>query len=260
MDGRRGDHVERLSARAAAGGVFTDFDGVLAPIVEVPDEATPVEGAVEALAHLLRRWARVGVVSGRPVNFLARHVPDPRVDLHGLYGLEYRRSGRLGHHPNAGAWRETVADVAELARRKIADGVRVEDKAVSLTVHYRERPDLAGAVTEFASVQARRSGLVARPAKMSIELHPPIEVDKGSVLRAEGETLDAVVYLGDDVGDLSGFLALDELSRSGREVLKVAVETGATPVELTDAADLVLADQDDAVRLLEALADGPPGG
>ena len=42
--------------------------------------------------------------------------------------------------------------------------------------------------------EAARSGLVARPAKMSVELHPPIAADKGTVLEALAGGLGAVCF------------------------------------------------------------------
>ena len=47
-------------------GVFTDFDGTLAPIVDDPAEARPLPGVVDALAALAGRDGRVVVISGRP--------------------------------------------------------------------------------------------------------------------------------------------------------------------------------------------------
>ena len=52
--------------------MFVDFDGTLAPIVEIPDQARPCRERPELLARLAVRYARVAVVSGRPVAFLAR--------------------------------------------------------------------------------------------------------------------------------------------------------------------------------------------
>ena len=47
-------------------GVFTDFDGTLAPIVDDPASALPLPGVVDALEALAGRYGRVGVISGRP--------------------------------------------------------------------------------------------------------------------------------------------------------------------------------------------------
>jgi len=63
-----------LVDRPSASGVFTDYDGTLAPIVDDPERAEPLPGAVDALARLARRYARVGVISGRPGAWLAARL------------------------------------------------------------------------------------------------------------------------------------------------------------------------------------------
>ena len=51
----------------AGAAIITDFDGTLAPIVDDAAAARPLEGVVDALHLLAARYARVAVVSGRPV-------------------------------------------------------------------------------------------------------------------------------------------------------------------------------------------------
>ena len=54
---------------------------------------------------------------------------------------------------------------------------------------------------------------------MSVELHPPIDEDKGTALaRLAADHDGPVMFVGDDVGDLPAFDALDALERSGRTV------------------------------------------
>lgn len=233
-------------------GLFCDFDGTMSEIVDDPGSAVPVDGAVEALVGLADHLARVGVLSGRPLAFLDGFFP-PKLFLAGLYGLECLDDGVRRDHPQAGAWREVIEDMAACAAAKGPDGMRVEPKGLSITLHYREHPDRAAAVQRWADEQAARSGLVARPARMSVELHPPIDADKGTALAAAAEGLRAVAFIGDDVGDLSAFDALDELAAAGVATAKVAVASQEVAHELTDRADLVLDGPSDVVQLLRLL-------
>ena len=228
----------------AASAVVVDFDGTLAPIVNDPAAARPIEGSTEVLARLVGRYGLVALVSGRPVEFLRPQVPEGVV-LAGLYGLEVVRDGQRLDHPGAGAWREVVTDVARSSIDRGPAGMEVESKGLSLTLHYRNHPEIADEVREWARRQAARSGLEARPAKMSVELHPPIPADKGTALEALVDDLDNVLYIGDDLGDLPAFDALDRLAREGVTVLRVAVAGDEAPDELVARADL--------------LVDGPPG-
>ena len=233
-------------------GIFCDFDGTLAELVPDPDAAVPVAGAVAVLEELADRYARVGIVSGRPLGFLSRFF-DGGLYLAGLYGLEWSAGGERQDHPQAGAWREAVDDVASCSVARGPEGMRVETKGLSLTLHYREHPELAEEVQAWAERQAARSGLVARGARMSVELHPPIDADKGTALRPVAADLDAVCFLGDDLGDLAAFDALDELATAGVTTLRVAVASGEAVEELVSRADLVLDGPADAVALLRRL-------
>jgi trehalose 6-phosphate phosphatase len=89
---------------------------------------------------------------------------------------------------------------------------------------------------------------------MSVELHPPLHVDKGTVVvdlaRVGG---GPVCFVGDDVGDLTAFDALDRLASTGRPTLRVAVAGPETPDELLGRADVVVDGPVGAARLLAGL-------
>jgi trehalose 6-phosphate phosphatase len=232
--------------------VLLDFDGTVSPIVDEPEAARPLDGVPELLGRLAERYAVVGVISGRPVEFLERWLP-PSLVLSGIYGLELVRDGAHHDHPSAGAWREVIDDVAGVSRGRGPRGMRVENKGLSLTLHYREAPGLEREVRSWATQQAARSGLHVRPARRSVELHPPIDTDKGTTLRQLVGELEAACFLGDDVGDVPAFDALDELRAAGRSTVKVAVRSDEAPPEMLDRADLVVDGPDGARALLERL-------
>ena len=186
----------------------------------------------------------VAIVSGRPVAYVTRYVPAD-LEVHGLYGLEAIVDGVLVHHPDAPAWRSVVDEIAADAEALGPAGVDVEHKGLSLTLHFRRRPDAADPAQVWAIGAAERTGLHLRPAKMSLELHPPLQVDKGTVVEARSAGMTAVAYVGDDLGDLPAFAALDRLAAQGITTVKVAVRT-------PDASPAVLAQADE-------LVDGPEG-
>ncbi len=232
--------------------LFVDFDGTMSPIVDDPAAAEPLPGVANALAALADVLGRVGVVSGRPVTFLEPFF-DPKIALAGLYGLEASIAGQRSDHPLGGSWREVVDDVVSVSEARGPVGMRVESKGLSLTLHYRGAPECERAVVRWAEQQAARSGLEARPAKMSVELHPPIDSDKGTTITALSEDFGPVCYIGDDHGDLTAFDALDVLAASGRPGVRVAVRSAEADAELVERADVVVDGPEGVFALLREL-------
>jgi len=238
--------------------VFVDFDGTLAPIVERPDQARPLAGVPAILGRLAARYARVAVISGRPVAYLAEHLAGADgALLIGLYGLE--RTPAEGHRTpesdlDAARWHAAIARVASGAEATAPDGLTVERKGLAVTLHFRQAPGLADWTAAFAAEQAAASGLVAHRGKMSWELRPPGPTDKGTVVVELAAGLAAVCFVGDDTGDLPAFAALRRLRAEGLDTLAVAVDGPETPDELLSGADLVVDGPAGVISLLETLA------
>ena len=233
-----------------------DFDGTLAQIVSDPSSAKPLSGGVEVLATLAARFGVVGVVSGRPAEFLLRHLSEsgPAVKLVGVYGCEWVEEGAVRRAPEVEPWIEPVRQVLTVTRAEAPEGLGVEHKGVSLTLHWRGVPEMEGWASSFAATWAARTGLVLQPGRMAIELRPPVGPDKGLAVERLAQGCKAVCYLGDDVGDLVAFEALDRLAAKGVEAVRVAIADEESPPELSASADLVLRGPADALEMLRALA------
>lgn len=237
-------------------GVFSDFDGTLAPIVDDPAAARPLPGVVDALERLAGRYGRVGVISGRPAAFLQTHLEGRGLLLSGLYGLEVVEGGMVQAVPEAEPWRTVVEEVAAAERPA---GLDVERKGLSVAVHFRTDPSLEPAAREWAAARAEATGLVLHTGRMSFELRPPVERDKGTVLAAAAEGFRQVCFLGDDCGDLEAFDTLDRLAAEGATVLKVGVSSPEAPAEILERADLVVDGPEGSLSVLCALLGDPEG-
>ncbi len=243
---------------------MTDFDGTLAPIVDDPGRSLPVPGVPALLDRLAQRFAVVAVVSGRPVEFLAERLlgpggrsrsgRPPKVSLFGLYGIERITPGGESVLPAAQQWRSAVAAVVDEARESAPGGVGVEDKGLTVTLHWRRAPEHARWAVSFARARARSTGLELSEGRMSSELKPPRVGDKGAVVREVGAGLHAACFLGDDRGDLPAFEALDGLTAEGLVAVKIAVASEEAPPALLRQADLVVDGPQGAKEVLEALA------
>jgi trehalose 6-phosphate phosphatase len=245
---------DAFRSEPASSVVVVDFDGTISPIVDDPAAAAPFGDVVTVLERLTERGITVAVVSGRPLEFLLTHFP-PSIDLVGLYGLEGLEGGKRWEHPNGGVWRETMADIATLARCNGPEGMFVELKDLSITLHYRGEPEIGPQVMSYAAIQAERAGLRTRPARMSVELHPPIDIDKGQVVERLALDARAVLFVGDDVGDLTAFDALDALASEGLHTVKVAVDSDEGPPDLIQRADLVVHGPAEVRDLLASILD-----
>lgn len=243
--------------RPQRAAILSDFDGTLAPIVDDPTAAVAQPGTLEILALLAERYGVVGVISGRPVSYLLDRLGPAASALHlrGVYGLERADLGEVSEQEGVGAWRDLLGQVADQADRDAPEGVGVERKGLAVTLHIRNATGAADWMGEFAATVADDHGLITSPGRMSVEIRPPVETDKGTVVRELGSGMDAVCFLGDDSGDLPAFAALAEMRGAGTATLAVAVSSPEAPADLFDRADLVLDGPEEVQALLRQLAD-----
>ena len=238
---------------------FFDFDGTLSAIGPDPEKVRPVDDAPEALAALAGRAGYCAVVSARPVAFLARQLHAvPGIALHGLYGLEHSADGgaTVATLPAAAPYRPVIDEAARAAAADLP-GALIEHKGLSCAVHFRNTPELADAVQSWAAHYAKAHGLKVQHGRMVVELKPPVERDKGHVVRealAERAGLAGGWFFGDDLGDRPAFAALAE--RAGREPAFRAMRVAVANPEgdpLSDLADLMLDGPDEVPGVVRRL-------
>lgn len=251
--------LQPMARHAGEAALFLDFDGTLAPIVADPADAAALPGAPEVLGRLCQRFGLVAVVSGRPIEFLLAQLGTvPRLHLAGLYGLQERLAdGRTEVDRQVAPWLPVVAAVTRRALMEAPQGIGVEPKGLTVTLHWRTRPDLSTWAQDFAQREAAATGLVVQPGRMAAELRPPVATDKGTVVDRLGPGHRAAACFGDDLGDLPAFAAVKRLSAQGMAVACVGVVDEETPVEVREAADLEVEGPQTALDLLDRLATEP---
>jgi trehalose-phosphatase len=231
-----------LAADPAEAGLFLDFDGVLAPIVDRPeDAAAPPETRIE-LERLVGRYALVAIVSGRASDDVRARVGVDGVVCVGSHGLELE--------PQADRWRRVMAAFAAEAPWPRAE---VEVKGLAVAFHFRGRSDEQQAVRELDAIagSAREDGLVARYGRKVLEVLPPVGSHKGTAVRhlLEEHGLRRALAAGDDTTDIDSFAALEGLEIG----VRVAVASAEAPSALLDAADIRLDSTDEFLGLLRRL-------
>jgi len=233
------DLLAQLVAEPDRAAILLDIDGVLAPIVERPEDAAVPAETRREVSRLAARYALVACVTGRAGDDARRVIGLDGIPVAALHGLELE--------PEAEAWRGRVQAFAATVDWP------VEDKGIAVSFHYRTAPDREAARAELERVaeRARGEGLVARFGRLVLEVLPPVEANKGTAVRrllAE-RGLDRALYAGDDTTDLDAFRALEPLELG----VRIAVASDEGPRELREAADLVVADPAELLGLLRSL-------
>ena len=240
--------------------LITDFDGTLSPIVEDPAAARPLDGVPDMLDRLSVSFGLVAVVSGRPVRFLLEHLAlhgsdTSRVRFFGLYGMEeVGPDGSTRLTAAAEPWLPVMVEVAVRLQTDAPTGVLVERKGAAVTVHWRRAAGAEPWVSRRVAEEAVRTGLVTHPGRASVELRPPLDIDKGTVVRGLTSGCRAACFLGDDLGDLPAFVALDRrANEDGMDVVTVAVRDDESAPEIVAAADVVVDGPEGARAILSWL-------
>jgi trehalose 6-phosphate phosphatase len=251
-----------LLAAPARAAVVLDYDGTLAPIVERPEDAKPAPGAVAALGRIADVVGHVAVLTGRPAATLVGLAElDPelcgRLEVLGLYGMQRWREGVLDSPPPSPG----VAVARERLPQIIAgagSGVHIEDKGLSLAVHTRPAAHPQQALDALAPrlyQLADETGLAVVTGAFVLELRTP-GPDKGGALAdyVQRTGAGAVLYAGDDDGDVPVLDTAVGLRDRGVPVVVVCAERPDGPASLRDSADLLVPGPGGVVELLDALA------
>jgi trehalose 6-phosphate phosphatase len=182
----------------------------------------------------------------------------PGIRVAGLYGIETWYDGRLStvdEPPELNALRERLPAVVAAAATD--PQVWIEDKRLSLVVHARKAANPAqqlALVREPVVRLASELGLEPHPGRGVLEIRIP-GYDKGRALRRlVTETgRAAVLFAGDDIGDLPAIEEVRRMAAAGAAAFAVAIGA-ADGTELADAADVTVADPGAMVALLHSLA------
>jgi alpha,alpha-trehalose-phosphate synthase [UDP-forming]/trehalose-phosphatase len=251
-----GEIADRVIPRARLALVL-DFDGTLAPIVDTPDRAALPDRVRPALERLARMpHVTLAIVSGRTLSDIRERVGIERAVYAGNHGLEIAGPRWQWVHPEADRLRTQVADALQALRDRVEaiPGILVEDKGLTLSVHFRQTPHpLVDTVRVSVYEEAERRGLVVRVGKRVFELRPPVRWDKGRAVRwildrecgTDWPRRTAVIYAGDDRTDEDAFLALPD------PAITIKVGSGTQPT----AAAFAVRDVAEMVQFLWALVD-----
>jgi trehalose 6-phosphate phosphatase len=221
--------IDTLEPAQAA--LFLDFDGTLVEIVERPGDVAICQRNLASLERLNTMMdGALAIVTGRDVATVDGFLSPFRFAVSGVHGFEARRPGRDIERITADL------DALELVSQRLArfrddhEGLLLEHKPASVSLHYRQRPDLGTKAQEaVAAAVAGEDGVKVLPGKMVFEVKAHAG-DKGSAL--DGFMAAApfrgriAVFIGDDVTDEAAFRAVN--ARGGVSIKVGGGETVAT--------------------------------
>ncbi len=200
--------------------LLLDYDGTLSPIVARPELAVLPSETRQALAGLADHPRfRVGVVSGRGLSDLEERVDLPGIIYAGNHGMEITFPEDSFTHPQAARLHPVLQNAAGELRERLHrhPGVIVEDKGLTLSVHYRQAspesvPEIRRDFDEVISAAPPEDVRVTQ-GKMVLEVRPNIDWGKGQAIGKIRETaaLDALpIFFGDDLTDEEGFQVVQD--------------------------------------------------
>jgi trehalose 6-phosphate phosphatase len=222
--------LARAFARPREIALFLDVDGTLLRIAATPDAVTIEPETVELLQRTRSATGgALALITGRRIADVDRMFAPLALSVAGQHGFERRdAAGTMHRHAECAA---TLAELRpELAAFAAAHpGVLIEDKGLTVAIHYRLAPHFARAAAALGERLVVRSGkaFAIQLGKMVVELQPAGR-DKGT---AVAEFMDeapfhgrAPVFLGDDATDEHGFTIVNR--RGG-----LSVKIGDGPTE-----------------------------
>lgn len=216
--GKRISHPPPLTADTA---LFLDFDGTLVDIARTPEDIR----VAEDLGHLLQSVSgalhgALAVISGRPIDAVDRFLGGAVRAVAGVHGATRRDASGVTH--DAPVDRMALNDyrsVLESFAHHHA-GILLEDKSISIAVHFREAPEWAEKSRQIVAdcAAASQGRLESLNGKMVAELKPARITKAGALAAYMNEAPfrgRRPVFAGDDITDEAGFTAVAKISGYG---------------------------------------------
>lgn len=199
---------------------FLDVDGTLINIADTPQGVVVDQTLLDLIANLHRATGgALALVSGRMISDLQSRTGLAQLPMAGLHGLERRDStGRLWIHAAAPTAKCAIKEalIPVLVRHP---GLFLEDKGLTLALHYRKAPTLAAFAHQLMrrlvnSANSTGENLELQRGKRVVEIKPA-GIDKGTAVTeflAEAPFIGRrPVFIGDDQNDEHGFAEVNRL-------------------------------------------------
>ncbi|MFA5144107.1 MAG: trehalose-phosphatase [Candidatus Omnitrophota bacterium] len=206
--------------------LFLDYDGTLAPIANIPDRAV-MSGRVRKLLRRLSKTpnCKIAIVSGRKLRDLEKRIRLKNIVYVGNHGFEIK-GPKIKFESNIPAqYRRSLEEIKVKLQKRLSaiEGSIIEDKGLSLGVHYRlvAKKNIPAVKNIFYAITLGyevKNIIIVKTGKMALEIRSPIAWDKGKVVLwllnrckfviRNKEIKAFPVYIGDDTTDEDAFCVL----------------------------------------------------
>jgi trehalose 6-phosphate phosphatase len=215
------DRISHPPPLTADTALFLDFDGTLVDIARTPEDIR----VAEDLAHLLQSVSNtlhgaLAVISGRPINAVDRYLGSAVRAVAGVHGATRRDADGVTHDApvDATALNDYRPVLESFAHHHA--GVLLEDKGISIAVHFREAPEWGEKSRQIVAdcAAASQGRLEFLAGKMVAELKPARITKAGALASYMAEAPfrgRRPVFAGDDITDEAGFTAVAKIGGYG---------------------------------------------
>ena len=214
--------TRRIAGRYAV--LFLDYDGTLTPIVKTPDRARIPEQIKQLLKALsANSGCTLTIISGRCLKDIKKKVGLKNIIYSGNHGLEIQGPNIRFEAPVAQGYKTILRKIKNRLKDKLStiEGILLEDKGLSLSLHYRltskkDVPFVKETFYQAALSYLRLGKIKTETGKKVFEIRPAAEWDKGkavlwllSKLKSRSCAKPILpIYVGDDATDENAFRAL----------------------------------------------------
>ena len=205
--------------------LFLDYDGTLIPIRQKPALGLVTKRVKNLLSELSKTpRCKLAIVSGRSLKDITRMVGLDNIIYGGNHGLELKGPQIQFRSPVSKKHKAILEEINRNLRNKLRSikGVLIENKGLSLSVHYRlvspeNRPLVKTVFHQTTLAHLKQNEIRLRQGKMVLEVFPPVDWDKGKAvlwllrnLPVRENVLVIPVYIGDDCTDEDAFKLLKD--------------------------------------------------
>jgi len=206
--------------------LFLDYDGTLTPIVSTPGKAFISQKVKELLSKLSKSpECKLAIISGRALKDIKNLIGLKGIIYSGNHGLEIEGPKIKFEYFVSPRYKMILWRIKNDLQQKISSipGAFVEDKGLSLSLHYRladkkQIPQIKTIFHEAVILYLVRNKIKIKSGKMVLEVRPPAEWNKGKVVLwlltrqifAAKKSMIFPIYIGDDTTDEDAFKVLEK--------------------------------------------------